>query len=82
MPVDTSMFSLISGFVVTPSDATTFQGTVRAIWVGGAGDVAVRMARDQSVLTIKGVQIGTLLPLCVDRIMATNTTATNLLALT
>jgi hypothetical protein len=54
---------------------------VRALYVGGAGDVAVRMVADGAVLTLKGVPGGTLLPIQVDRVMATNTTATFMLGL-
>jgi hypothetical protein len=80
MPLDTSISSLSSGFAVTPSDATTFIEPVRALWIGGAGNVAVRMAADKSVLTIAGVPAGTLLPFQVDRVLAA-TTATLILAL-
>jgi hypothetical protein len=78
---DTSVGSLVGGISVTPSDTITFNETYRALYVGGAGDVTVRMLRDGAVLPFKGVLAGTLLPIQFDRVMATGTTATLLLAL-
>lgn len=65
--------------VVTPSDATVFNVT-RGLYVGGLGDVAVRMADGTSV-TFSNVANGTLLPLQVDQVLSTGTTATLILAL-
>jgi hypothetical protein len=69
-----------SAAAVTPSDATTFPAT-RALWVGGAGAVAVVFA-DGSSATLSGVPAGTLLPLAVTKVMATGTTATLIVSLT
>jgi hypothetical protein len=78
--ISQSIYSLIGGFPITPSD-TTALSEVRALYVAGQGDVAVRMVADGSVLNFKGVPGGTLLPIQVDRVMATNTTATFILGL-
>ena len=81
-PLDTSVGSCSSGFAVTPSDATVFPGALRGIYVGGVGDVAVRLLRgDGTTLVFKGVPVGTLLPVAVDKILATGTTATFLIGL-
>jgi hypothetical protein len=80
MPVDTSVFSLTAGSVVTPSDTTTFPDVVRSLWIGGGGNVVVRMVGDKSILPFNGVPAGTLLPIQCDRVMAA-TTATGILAL-
>jgi hypothetical protein len=64
---------------VTPSDTTALKG-VRAIYVGGAGNVAVTMA-DGSTGTFNAVPVGIPLPIQCTKVMATNTTATNILAL-
>lgn len=68
------------GFAVTPSDATIFASGTRALWVGGAGDVVVRMM-DGNSLTFSAVPAGTLLPIQCDMVKATSTTATNMTAL-
>jgi len=73
---DTS--SAYNAAAITPSDATIIPIT-RGIWVGVAGNVAVRMAGGASV-TFTGVPIG-ILPIQVDMVKATSTTATTLLAL-
>lgn len=68
---------------VTPSDSTDLTAYARSLYVGGAGNVAVIMA-DQSgdtAVTFVGVAAGTVLPVQVRRVMSTNTTATNILAL-
>lgn len=62
---------------VTPNDTTILQG-IRALWVGGAGNVAVRTIQGTTV-TISGIVAGTLIPIEVDIILATGTTATLIL---
>lgn len=65
---------------VTASDSTTYAPT-RAVWVGGAGNLAVQFADMNSAITLTGVAAGTLLPISVTKIMSTNTTATSITAL-
>lgn len=66
---------------VTPSDSTAV--TCRAIWVGGAGNIALSTSSTASAVTIEGVAAGTVLPIALDggRIMSTSTTATKIVAL-
>lgn len=65
---------------VTASDSTDLTGA-RALFVGGEGNVAVRMINDPSTtVTLTGVTAGSILPLRVTRVMAA-TTATNITAL-
>jgi hypothetical protein len=64
--------------IVATSDATTIPVT-RALYVGGSGDLNVRMADDQIVL-FTAVPVG-IFPIQVDQILATSTTATNIVAL-
>ena len=64
---------------VTPNDTTVIQ-TTRALWVGVAGNVAVRMAGDGLTITFTGAPIG-VLPVQVDKVLSTGTTATTILAL-
>lgn len=63
---------------VTPADATVL-ATARALYIGVTGDVAVRTAQGQTV-TFKAAPVG-VLPVQVDKILSTGTTATNILAL-
>lgn len=65
---------------VTPNDSTDLSYTTRAIYVGGAGNLAVVMAGGQTV-TFTGVTAGAILPIRVSRVMSTNTTATNIMAI-
>lgn len=65
---------------VTASDSTDLTGA-RGLFVGGAGNVAVRMVGDpDTTVTLTGVTAGSILPLRVTRVMAA-TTATNITAL-
>lgn len=72
------MFS--GGAAVTPSD--TVEITCRGIYVGGAGNVAVKQ-KGGSAVTFTAPPVGTVLPISLDQgqIMATGTTATLLVAL-
>lgn len=69
-----------SGFAITPSDTTSV--TCRAIYVGGAGDVAVRFVDGATTVTFKAPPVGTVLPICLENghVMAA-TTATLLIGL-
>ena len=67
---------------ITKSDATDLTTLkIRALWIGGAGDVAVIAFGDTAAVTIAGVLAGTLLPVAVVKVMSTNTTATNIVGL-
>ena len=81
MPFDTSTSSCPSGLVLVPSDVTVYSNAIRAVYIGGAGDLSVRMVRGGPVLPFRNVPVGTLLPICVDMVMATGTTATFLIGL-
>jgi hypothetical protein len=68
---------------ITPGDtsANNVTGLVpRAFYCGGTGNVAVVMPND-SVVNFIGVQVGWTIYVSFKRINATNTTATNLVAL-
>jgi len=51
----------------------------KALYIGGAGDVAVKNSLGTSV-TFQNVPAGSVLPVNVSYVMATNTTATNIVA--
>jgi hypothetical protein len=60
------------GLAVTPSDAQDLPYVTRAIYVGGAGDLAIRL-QDGTELVLRNVVAGTLLPIRVARILASGT---------
>lgn len=68
-------------FAVTPSDSTTLAG-VRALYVGGAGNVAVMPFGSGTAVTLVGATAGSIIPVRCTKVMSTNTTATNIVALT
>jgi hypothetical protein len=65
---------------VTPNDATPLAQVSRALYIGQAGDLAVTMAGGQAV-TFQALPGGTLLPVRVEAVLATGTTASAILAL-
>lgn len=73
-----------SAIAVTKSDTTLYDeangGPIAGIYVGGTGDVAVKTANGETV-TFSAVPVGTILPITVQKIMSTNTTATLILGL-
>jgi hypothetical protein len=70
-----------SAQAVTTSDSTPV--FCRAIYVGGAGNVAVKTTAGATAVTFTAPPVGTILPLNIEggQIMATNTSATLLIAL-
>lgn len=68
--------SATSSGAVTKSDSTVLQ--FRAIYVGGAGDVAIKHTEGGSAVTYVGVPAGSILPVSGVRVMSAGTTATNM----
>jgi len=65
---------------VTASDATDLTGA-RALYVGGAGDLALRCIHSpETTVTLVGVPVGSIIPVQVTRVMAAST-ATNIVAI-
>lgn len=66
---------------VSPNNSADLpKAPTRGVYVGGAGDVSVVMAGGTQV-TFVGAQAGSILPIRVDRVRSTDTTATDILAL-
>ena len=65
---------------VSPSDSTVLSG-VRGLYVGGAGNVALKTKASDTAVTFTGVLAGSILPVRATQVMSTNTTATNIVAL-
>lgn len=63
---------------ITPSDSTLLP-TTRAVYVGTSGNIRVQTADGQDV-TFSNVPAG-IFPLQVEKVFATSTTASNLIAL-
>lgn len=69
---------------VTPDDNTDLTYTTRGLYIGGAGNVVVRMYNASGTaasVTFTGVSAGTVLPIRAQRVLSTSTTATNIVAL-
>lgn len=64
---------------VTISDSTIVN--CRAVYVGTSGNIALVLVEDSSAVTFKNVASGTLLPFACNKIMSTNTTASDIVAL-
>lgn len=65
---------------VTPSDSTDLtRGATKGLYIGGAGNVAVITSGGDTV-TFNAITIGNVHPISVKRVLATGTTATNIVA--
>lgn len=64
---------------VTKSDSTVVNA--RALYVGGAGDVAIMPKKGGTAVVFSAVPAGTILPVYAQKVMSTNTTATLIVAL-
>jgi len=66
---------------VTPSDTAQIE-PCRGLYIGGAGDVKVQMASGTgTAVTFAGLLAGSILPVQVQLVYSTDTTATNIVAL-
>ncbi len=63
---------------ITPSDVTVLTPTQK-IWVGVAGNITVRMYKQQNLVTFSNVPVGWL-EVQVDQVRSTSTTATTMIA--
>jgi hypothetical protein len=67
---------------ITPHDTNaSIVGSPTAIYVGVAGNIALRLVGDSADVTFVGAAAGSILPLEASHIRSTSTTATNLVAL-
>jgi hypothetical protein len=68
---------------VTPSDSALITGLERmkAVYCGGAGNIAYVPLCGSAAVTLIGCLVGHTYYIAAKKIMATNTTATNLVAL-
>jgi hypothetical protein len=71
----------VNAAAITPSDTTDLTQFTRFLYVGGTGDITVNMAGSGATVLFKAVPVGVVLPIRVSRVLATGTTATNVVAL-
>jgi hypothetical protein len=64
---------------ITPSDSVDVR--CAAVYVGGAGNLAVIGYDDTAAVTLSAIPAGTFLPIACSKIMSTNTTATLIVAI-
>ncbi|MXU64187.1 spike base protein, RCAP_Rcc01079 family [Oceanomicrobium pacificus] len=69
-----------NALAVVPDDATDLPWITRALYVGGGGDLRVRM-QDGTDVTLANASAGTQYALRVERVLATGTTATDIVAM-
>ncbi len=70
----------IGNIAVTPSDSDDLVQTSRALYVGTGGTVVVR-AHDGTEASYVGVPTGLILPVRAVRVLATGTTASDIVAM-
>lgn len=63
-------------FAEVPTADTDFSYISRGIYVGSAGDVALKMAENGATRVFKAVPAGTILPVAATQVIAATTTAT------
>ncbi len=65
---------------VTPNDGADIPIRARALYIGGAGNVSL-VTLGGSTVTFVGLAAGSILPVTTARVLATGTTATNIVAM-
>lgn len=68
----------VGHFAISKSDTDELTYVVRGIYVGGAGDLALKMRGDTNAVVYKGRPAGSILPGYFVQVMSTNTTATDI----
>jgi hypothetical protein len=76
--VSREISSAMGSLTVSSSDSTVYDPPGRALYVGTGGSLAVRMAGDGSTPTLTNVPNGTLLPIAVDKVLSTGTSASDI----
>jgi hypothetical protein len=76
--------SAFDGFAVTSNNTLVFSQPTRALYVGVAGNIAVTMVgynNSNTALTFVGVQAGTILPVRVQQVKRTGTSANSIIGM-
>lgn len=72
--------TFVNAVAITPSDSTVYSPTLKGLYVGGTGAVAVKTVGGQTV-TFAGVPAGATLFVEVQQVLATGTAATSIVGL-
>lgn len=76
MNSDRWLIPAINAQAITTSDSTTYNPAIRALYVGGAGNVAITTSQGD-VVTLTAVPVGAVIDWAlITKVMLTNTTAT------
>jgi hypothetical protein len=67
-----------NSFAITPSDSAELPFVTRAVYVGGSGNITLRLGNDTASVLLLSVPVGTLLPVRARQIYATGTSAASL----
>jgi hypothetical protein len=70
----------VEGSAIVPSDQSVLPQPTRALYIGASGDLRVVLLGGDT-LTFKAVPAGSVLPVRVSAVLATGTTATDILGL-
>ncbi len=66
---------------VVPHDSNELAFVTKQIYIGGAGNIALKLRNSPAAVTFVGVSAGQVLDVAAVLVMSTNTTATNIVAL-
>lgn len=68
-------------FAITPSDASQLDTATRSIYVGTGGNITCTLVGDSAPVTFLNVVGGTILPIRLQNVLATGTTASDIVGL-
>ena len=71
----------VRSFAITPHDTNALTEDTRALYVGGAGTVVMKLTGDSSSVSFVGVPAGAILPVRARVVLSTGTTATSIVGL-
>jgi len=71
----------IKAVSITPDDSNDLTKITRGLYVGTSGDIAVILSGDTSSVTLKNLAAGVEHAISVKRVLATGTTATDIIGL-
>ena len=67
----------VSQVAITKSDTTVYDPPLKALWVGGGGNLSLIASDDTAAVTLVGVNGGQIIPVMAKQVMAA-TTATSI----
>lgn len=68
-------------YAVVPNDGLDLTVTAKALYVGGAGNLSIIAEGSSTSVILSNVQGGSIIPVRVKRVLATGTTATDIVGL-